>query len=658
MKYISVALVIPVFKPFFYQCEDDVQVGSRVKVPFGNTAKTGYVLDVFRKLPTVNYSIKNIKEVVDENSLIPSHMIKLAKIMSEYYVCSIGEILSVILPASLRLKREKKDKEISKNIIINNKEAFELSAEQRKVLGHIIKKADENVFTRFLLHGVTDSGKTEVYMRIIAKMINLEKQVIMLVPEIAITTQLKELLIKRFSEEKVGIWHSKISKSQKINYMRKMQNGELDVLVGPRSAVFATFKNLGAIIIDEEQDSSYKNNSSPYYNAKWVAEKRCEIENALLIQGSATPDVETLFRAGKGEYEYLNISERIHQSQHPELVIVDMKREYNERYRGGIFSKYLLDELGSTIEKKRQSIIFLNRRGYAPAVICKSCGENIKCPNCNITLVYHASIEKLNCHWCDYRQEVPPYCPECSGSTFKYSGIGTERVEAALRKLFPEIRVVRMDLDTTSRKGSVESIFKDFKNGKYDIMVGTQIVAKGWDFSNVDLVGVINSDIGLMLPDFRSSERTFILLKQIEGRTGRGRNRGKIVVQTFNPSHYSIKMLFEKEYSEFYRKEIEIRKNTDFPPFMKLINIVSTHKNENSARKNIYNCRDFIEKNVKNVSILGPAPSPIYKLRDMYRWQLIIKHNNNRDLKNKLKELLSQRKSGRIKVDVDPRDMM
>jgi primosomal protein N' (replication factor Y) len=658
LKYISVALAIPVFKPFYYKCEEDVQAGSRVKVPFGNTFKTGYVLDIFNKSPQVNYTIKNIKEVVDKNSLIPSHMIKLAKVMSEYYVCSIGEILSVILPASLRLKREKKDKEISDNKIRDNKETFELSAEQRKVLRYIIKKADENVFARFLLHGVTDSGKTEVYMRIITKMINIKKQVIMLVPEIAITTQLKELLIKRFSEEKIGIWHSKISKSQKINYMRKMQNGELNVLVGPRSAVFATFKNLGAVIIDEEQDSSYKNNSSPYYDAKWVAEKRCEIEKALLIQGSATPNIETLYRAGKGEYEYLNISERIHQSQHPELIIVDMKREYNERYRGGIFSKYLLDELGNTIEKKRQSIIFLNRRGYAPAVVCKSCGENIKCPNCNITLVYHSSNERLNCHWCDYRQKVPPYCPECSGSTFKYSGIGTERVEAALRKLFPEIRVVRMDLDTTSRKGSVESIFKNFKNGKYDIMVGTQIVAKGWDFSNVDLVGVINSDIGLMLPDFRSAERAFTLLKQVEGRTGRGKNRGKIVVQTFNPSHYSIKMLFEKEYSEFYRKEIEIRKTTGFPPFMKLINIVSTHKNENSARKNIYRCRDFIENNIKDVVVLGPAPSPIYKLRDMYRWQMLIKYGNNKDVKNKLKELLSRRTSGRIKVDVDPQDMM
>jgi primosomal protein N' (replication factor Y) len=389
--------------------------------------------------------------------------------------------------------------------------------------------------------------------------------------------------------------------------------------------------------------------------ARFVAEKRCEIEKAVLVKGSATPDIESLYGAYNDDCEYLRLKDRIHQGEHPELVIVDKKKDFSP----GMFSKYLLDRLEQTFKDKRQSIIFLNRRGFSTAVVCKECGENIKCPNCNITQVFHSGVQKLKCHWCDHTQEAPRACPSCGGSVFKYRGVGTERVEAALNKIFPEARVVRMDLDTTSKKGSVERIFKDFKKGKYDIMVGTQIVAKGWDFSNVDLVGVINSDVGLMVPDFRAAERTYTLLRQVEGRAGRGENRGEIIIQTYNPGHYSIKKLFEKEYSEFYNEEIEIRKITGFPPFSKLINIMSTHKNEKISRKNIYFCRDFIQNNVKGAVVLGPAPAPMHLLNGMYRWQLMIKHEDSSNIKEKLRDMLDGKNfTGRLKIDVDPQDML
>ncbi len=647
MRYLSVALPIPVFRLFYYSSKDDVEIGSRVKVPFGRTIQTGYVIDIFNAIPSVNYPIKNIKEVVDQKSLISFRLMELARCMSDYYLSPLGEMLSVILPVALRsLKRKRKIDEQLKG----SYEKKEILPEQKKEVEPIMKKAVENVPAKFLVHGVTDREKTEVYMRIITDLINLKKQVIMLVPEIAITAQLKEMFLKRFPVDKIGIWHSRITPGKKMDYIQKIFSGKLDVLVGPRSAVFAPFPNLGAIIIDDEQDPSYKNHSSPLYDARWVAEKRSELENAVLIYGSTVPSVETLYRVRAGEINYLKTSLNDQDNQ-PLLIVVNMKKERK------IFSKYLLDELKKTLEKKKQSIIFLNRRGYAPSVICENCGEIIKCPNCNISLVYHSSQEKLICHWCEYRQVMPRECPACKGITFKYSGMGTQRVEKALNKIFPQARIVRMDIDSTMKSGSVDVIFKDFKYGKYDIMIGTQIVAKGWDFSNVELVGVINSDIGLMMPDFRATERIFSLLKQVGLRVCRTQNRGKVVVQTSNPEHYGIKMLFEKDMTKFFEKELSIRKDAKFPPFTKLINIVSAHKDENKARENIYFCKSFIEKN--GDILLGPAPAPVYKIRGKFRWQLLIKYLNEENIKEKLKEMIMKKNfAGKLKIDVDPQEML
>ncbi len=653
MKYLSVALPIPVFKPFYYCTDEELEVGSRVKVPFGKKLSVGYVVQSTDDIPDVSYKIKKISEVIDSKCLISSNLMHLAREMSDYYISSPGEILSAILPVSLRMSKRKGIKEQPE---LDGYPDYTLSNDQKKVIYPIIKKAKENKFARFLLHGVTDSGKTEVYMRVISEIICLKKQVIMLVPEIAITSQLKDMFMRRFGPERVGIWHSRITSVQKMNYIEKMISGELHVLIGPRSAVFAPFKNLGAIIIDEEQDPTYKNHSAPYYDARWVADRRARMEHAVLVHGTATPGIETLYRTDKGELEYLKITERIHQPEPPGIIIVDMKRE---RYRSAIFSQYLLNELESVYNKKRQSLLFLNRRGYSPYVICKDCGENIKCPKCNTAFVYHSGLERLVCHMCENKTNIPTNCSSCGGSVFKYLGIGTERVENALKKIFPEIKIVRMDFDTTLKKNSVDMMFKDFKNGKYDIMIGTQIAAKGWDFSNVDLVGVINSDIGLMMPDFRAVEKNFALLKQVEGRTGRGENKGKVVIQTSNPNHYCIKMLFEKDYRKFYDKEIEIRKSTEFPPFSKLINIVCYHKNEKTASANVDFIKKQIESSISNISVFGPVPAVIYKVRGMFRWQLLIRYHKENGVKEKIKDIITSRKfSGRIKVDVDPQEML
>ncbi len=659
VKYISVVLPIPVFREFYYSAGSGIKVGCRVKVKFGPTKRTGYVVKVHSKKPAVNYPLKPVAGVIDKTPVITPQLMKLARKMSKYYISSLGEVLSSVLPPSLKpLKRKVKIKDpgnYSKKV-----PEYNLSAGQKKVLNNLQDSIGDG--GKFLVHGVTDSGKTEIYMRLIKKIISKDRQVIILVPEIAITAQLIYRLKARLGKEKVGVWHSKVSRGQKMRYIKKMRNGDLKVLIGPRSSVFAPFKNLGAIIIDEEQDSSYKQHQSPYYDARWVAEKRTEIEDSLLILGTATPSVETLYRAKQGELEYFRIEERIHQEKFPRINIVDMKREFKESYKSGILSNILIEKMEKTLKQKKQIILFINRRGYSSSIICKKCGESFNCPKCSIPLAYHSTDSSLVCSWCEYKRPAPRKCPECGESTFKYYGSGTQKVKEILSKFFKKASIKRMDVDSVSGKGKAARIFKNFKGGKYDILVGTQIVAKGWDFSNVDLVGVINSDLGLMSPDFRATERIFSMLKQVAGRTGRGKNRGDVVIQTYNPSHYAIKMLFKKDYNKFYDKEIVIRKQAGFPPFASLINIVGESKKEKVAQKIINRCEKYIADNLNKlkVSVLGPARAPIYKIRGRYRWQLLLKFKDNgQEIKDKLKKMLIERtKTGRLKVDIDPINML
>ncbi|MFW6129540.1 MAG: replication restart helicase PriA [Atribacterota bacterium] len=656
MRYYNISFPIPVFKQFIYCSEEDIKVGCRVRVSFGNKLSTGYVTQILPEDTDKNYKIKKIKKVIDQEPLITPGLMKLASVMSKYYIASLGEVLSTILPASLLpTKRKVKQSNISKKV----DSGYLLSEEQKKALTSIKKSCNDNKYDEFLIHGVTDSGKTEVYLQLTAHLIDKEKQVIILVPEISITTQLIQRFEQRFGRKEIGVWHSRVSRGKKLNYLRRMKNNEISILIGTRSAVFAPFNNLGSIIIDDQHDSSYKEKNAPYYDARWVAEKRCQLENAVLVMGSATPDIEVFHKVEEDGINYLPITDRIHQSKFPEITVVDMKKEYEIRTPGAIFSKTLLDSIEDTLEKGRQCILFLNRRGYYSHMVCKSCGQDIKCDNCNISMVYHYDINQLMCHWCGRKKSLPVKCRNCGGEVMKYTGFGTQRAEKALNKIFPFSNTVRMDLDTTSKKGSSEKIFKDFKQKKYDILVGTQIIAKGWDFSDVDLVGVLNSDIGLMMPDFRAAEKTYLLLRQVQGRTGRGKERGEIIVQTFNPKNYAIQMLFEQDYRKFYEKEIEIRKSSGYPPFSKLINIISSHKNKNTAKSNICDLKEMLDKKEKNIDILGPSPAIWFKIRGRYRWQLLIKYKESEKVKKYLKEFKKNKKyTGKIKMDVDPQEML
>ncbi|MFC2091328.1 primosomal protein N', partial [Elusimicrobiota bacterium] len=660
MNYPVIALPIPVFKNFSYISEDKIEIGCRVRVPFGKKSKTGYVVDNSSIPPDTKYGLKPVEEVIDRNTLVTQDLMELAYQMSEHYVASIGEIMPVILPVSLKYPKRPVRCESDHTI---NDSTYILLPEQKKALQALRCSAEKNEFEQFLLYGVTDSGKTEVYMNFISSVLELRKQVILLVPEIAITSQLKFIFTKRFSRNRIALWHSRMTPVKKMDYISRIKKGSIDIIIGPRSAVFAPFNDLGAIIIDEEQDPSYKNNSSPYYDARWVAQRRCEINNAVLLKVSATPGIETLYDVRRGSYRCLTINEKVHKSNNPVFAVVDMKAEKSRMGRGVIFSKYMLDSVRDVLAKKKQCIILHNRRGFSSSVICRECGRVMSCPNCNTALIYHINKKELLCHMCSYRERMYEECPYCMQGGLIFRGFGTERIENALKKIFSDARIIRMDVDSTVKTGSADRIFRDFADGKYDIMIGTQIIAKGWDFPNVDLVGITNSDIGMSMPDFRSSERTYALLKQAAGRTGRSSGVGKIVVQTYNPQHYVIKLLFDRDYNNFYEKEIATRQKSAFPPFSRLTNIVSADKNEKTARKNIDYCKNFIENNnkQKGISLIGPAPAPIYRLRGLFRWHILVKYEDNkdRDVKKLIKMMLEEKKFiGRLKVDVDPQELM
>ncbi|MEA3506656.1 MAG: primosomal protein N', partial [Elusimicrobiota bacterium] len=509
-----------------------------------------------------------------------------------------------------------------------------------------------------LLHGVTYSGKTEVYMRVMAETIKKGKQVLILVPEIAITAQLVDRLKERFGEKAVGVWHSKISRGKKMKYMEFLNKGEMDILIGPRSAVFVPFKNMGTIIIEEEQDPGYKQDNAPPYDARQVAEKRCEMTGALLILSSATPRIETIYRAKRGDYKYAPLPRRVDKSEFPKIELVDMKREYAEREKSGILSGRIIEKLEENLTSGRQVILYINRRGYTSSVICSDCGHTLECPVCNIPYAYHASKGRMECHWCGRSRSVPQRCPRCPGDTYRFQGAGTQKVEDVLYKFYPEAKIGRMDTDTTSKVGSAEKIFKDFKDGKFDILIGTSLLTKGWDFSNVGLVGIINSDLGLMSPDFRAPEKIYLTLMQVAGRCGRSNYRGEVVVQTYNPNHYALKTVLSNKPNNFYNKELKVRRDSGFPPFKDIVAITVSSGSPAKADRYIKVCKKFILERDPGIDILGPAPAAKYKVRGKFRKCLLLKvDSKNSNIKDILKDMTVKNSKLNIAVDVDPQTM-
>lgn len=567
------------------------------------------------------------------------------------------------------------DKEVSRNPIkkdIKEYKKHDLTSCQKKVFERI-----KNAFYRgdksnkFLIHGVTGSGKTEIYLQLVEEMIGLGKDSIILVPEISLTPQTIDRFVGRFGEQ-VAVLHSRLSHGERFDEWRKIKEGKVKIVIGARSAVFAPFKNLGLIIIDEEHESSYKSSQNPKYHAVDVAKKRVDLENAFLVLGSATPSIETYYECETGKITLLELKERINKHVLPQIKVIDMREELNKGNKS-IFSEELYNSLKDNLNKGRQSILFLNRRGFSTFVSCRNCGYVVKCNNCDISMTYHRNKDKLRCHYCGLAINPPTVCPVCKSKYIKYFGIGTEKVEEFTKKLFPQAMVARMDMDTTTKKGSHESILEDMKNGKIDILIGTQMISKGLDFENVTLVGIIAADTTLNLPDFRSPERCFQLITQVAGRAGRGDNEGKVILQTYDPNHYSIIFSEKHDYENFYDTEIKLREEFLYPPFIELISIIIYGQDKGkveSISREIYNLIkdeiNWLDQDEVNRYLIGPYPAPVEKIKNNYRWQILIKsHKKNIDgLKSILKGVCINNEyklntlGVKLSIDVNPNSIL
>lgn len=538
-----------------------------------------------------------------------------------------------------------------------------LTSDQQRAFEAISEKIHAHEQCTYLLHGVTGSGKTEVYLQTIEEVLNLNRQAMMLVPEIALTPQMVLRFKRRFGDE-VAVLHSGLSKGERYDEWQKIRDGKARVSVGARSSVFAPFKNLGMIIIDEEHESSYKQEDYPRYHARDIAQWRSEYHQCPLILGSATPSLESFARAEKGVYELLSLPNRVNQQALPEVEIVDMREELNSGNRS-MFSNQLRDAIQQRLDNQEQIVLFLNRRGYASFMLCRDCGHVPQCPNCDISLTYHKSTDQLKCHYCGH-QEVPPnQCPNCESEHIRQMGTGTQRVEELLQKAFQEARIIRMDVDTTSRKGAHEKLLNDFGSGKGDILLGTQMIAKGLDFPNITLVGVLNADTMLNLPDFRASERTYQLLTQVAGRAGRHEKEGQVLIQTYNPDHYAIKDVQENDYTAFFQKEMNYRKIGKYPPYFFLINFTIAHKEMKKvmeASKHIH--KILLQHLTDKALVLGPSPAALSRINNEYRFQILVKYKREPALHEALKYLddyyhdqyLKEKLS--LKIDIAPQMMM
>lgn len=689
---------------------DKIKLGIRVKVPFGKMELEGFVVEI---KGSSDIEVKDILDVIDDEAILNSELLELGKKMQEDTLATLISCYQIMLPKALKAKNgqviNKKfdtyyylnkdivcygklstsqekiinlcmEKEyvlrkelvyislsslntlIKKNILLEKKlEHYRLSynekIEAKKELTNDQKLVVDEVlantgYVPYLLFGVTGSGKTEVYMELIEDALNKGKTSIVLVPEISLTPQMVLRFQKRFGDNIAAI-HSALSDGEKYDEWRRIVSGEAKIVIGARSAIFAPLNNIGMIIIDEEHSDSYKqDDSNPRYNAKDIALLRGKYHNCPVIMGSATPSLEVFARAKKGVFKLLELPNRINGKSLPHINIVDMNEMISKTK--GHFSPVLLEAISARLLKNEQIILLLNRRGYSSFVTCKNCGYTFKCPNCDITLTYHKSSRTLRCHYCGYGTKVYDTCPECHEKSINDLGVGTEKVEEELNKLFPESRILRMDFDTTSRKGMHEKMIKDFKNHEYDILLGTQIVSKGLDFDNVTLVGVINADTSLNIPDFRSSETTFSLLAQVAGRAGRSDKEGEVIIQTFNPEHYAIQYTKKHDYLGFYNREMSIRRELKYPPYYYICYVKISGKDNKYIYEDSLKITKLFHNKLINMIILGPSPCTIFKLNNIYRYGIILKYKKDEDLREVLNKVIEHYKDNRnIKIDVN-----
>ena len=689
--------------------ENEIEIGKRVEVPFGNRTLVGFILEKDKKSTVDN--LKEIIKVLDEEVILTKELLELGKYLQKKTLASLISCYQVMLPkgykASIKNNVKKKYQKVyylnntNKKMTDKQREVIDLFKDKEKltrdelkdisisilntlVKNDVLKVKEEEIYrlgyetidkkineltplqkscvdnilntskTVSLLYGVTGSGKTEVYMELIDNYLKKGLKSIVLVPEISLTPQ----LIKRFEERfknNIALLHSGLSDGEKYDEYRKIVKDEVDIVIGARSAVFAPLKNLGLIIIDECHSDSYKQDNNPRYNAKDVAIKRAELNNAKVVLGSATPMLEEYARGLKNVFNLVTLEKRVNNRKLPKVELIDMNKEISKSK--GHFSLPLIDEINKTIERGEQVILLLNRRGYSSFVTCSNCGTSIKCPNCDITLTYHKSSNILRCHYCGYATKYEVTCPNCHEKSLKDLGVGTEKIEEELKSIFPKARVLRMDVDTTSKKGAHKKIVDDFSKGKADILLGTQMVAKGLDFPNVTLVGVINADTSLMLPDFRSSEKTFDLLSQVAGIAGRSEREGKVIFQTFNKDNYAIKLSKDNDYRSFYKEEMKNRMLMKYPPYYYLVLLNISSKDSKLALIEAKKCEKVCLKYLDKTIILGPSPASIFKKQKIYYYQLILKYkyqDNIYEVLEKLVEYYATNNKVNLEVDFNP----
>ncbi|HOP65835.1 MAG TPA: primosomal protein N' [Bacilli bacterium] len=697
----------------------DIKIGMKVKVPFGSKKINGFVLDVTNKYDG-NYEVKEIIEVVNKEFYLNKELLELGKYLKEKTLCSLMTAYETMLPKGLKARNQKSDyssyvkylvlnsnqnvvKEYIKNnqrylnqvIILNDllvknkilkkdynissintllkkgiiKEVleqeyrlnkskkdicdFKFTVEQEKAFREV--KKSFNKPDTFLLYGITGSGKTLVYINLIKEVIKNNKTAIMLVPEISLTAQTSQIFYDHFGND-VAIFHSGLSVGEKYDEYLKIARGEVKVVIGTRSAIFTPIKDIGIIIIDEEHSDNYKQDNNPRYHARDMALWRSKHHNCPLLLGSATPSLESMARALKNVYKLLTMENRIGEAKYPKVEIISMAEEIKKGNR--IFSQILLGKIKERLTQKEQVILLLNRRGYSTFITCQNCGYTYKCPHCEISLTYHKSSNNMRCHYCGYTVLKDDVCPSCHQKSLNYLGLGTEKLEQELKNIFKEAKIVRMDADTTANKGMHEKIINDFKDLKYDILLGTQMISKGLDFPNVSLVGVINADTTLNIPDYKSNENTFSLLNQVSGRAGRSKIAGEVILQTFNPDNFTLECVEENNYLKYFNYEMNIRKTLKYPPYVYLASLKVVSKDYDLASKEATKVTGFLRKNLTNKEIvLGPTTATMFKNGDNYRFQITIKYKDEQKLLVVLKELEELYKLNRkvyLEIDLNP----
>lgn len=618
---------------YTYGMKDDAKIGSKVYVPFARSRnlREAYVVETDEHSGDgLGKRLRYIEKVDDDVSL-SEEMIRTALWMKKRYICRLIDAVNCFTPVGEKARRGQR-----KNPFAEEKgepsSVKELTLQQAQILQRIGEAAKAKKHRRFLLHGVTGSGKTEIYIRAAQQVLEQGRNVIVLVPEIALTGQIIDRFIGRFGSGKVAVLHSKLSLGERYDQWKKVRDGcdgDGQIVIGARSAVFAPLENIGLIVIDEEHETTYKSDHTPKYDTIEVALKRVQDKdnNGILLLGSATPSVVSYQRAQEGIYELLELTERYNKVVLPEVSIVDMREELKRGNRS-IISSELCSKMKDTLEAGRQVILLLNRRGYSTFVSCRECGYVARCPGCGLSLTYHKTGGQAVCHYCGYHEPAPNKCPECGSKYIRYFGSGTEKLEEAVSDLFPEYAAERLDLDTVKRKGELTRKLKAFRSGKTRILIGTQIIAKGLDFRNVGLSGIVSADVSLNIPDFRSPERTFQLITQAAGRAGRGDSQGHVVIQTYSPEHYAVAFASQHDYKGFFETEKQLRAYMGYPPYSDLFQIVFTAKMEDAAKDGAESWYKRIRGRMAREDqemVFPPQQAYLGKIKDIYRYSMLIK---------------------------------